>query len=94
MKPRIADESLEKSRIWKLTEINDSSQCRSLKLPDNLTAMRVSFDFLQSLSKSANQLIILLLMKFVCYFVSLFRAFLVYYIVSLLLIGGWFVVLS
>lgn len=42
VKPRIADESLEKSRIWKLTEINDSSQCRSLKLPDNLTAMRVN----------------------------------------------------
>ncbi|XP_024026087.1 topless-related protein 4 isoform X2 [Morus notabilis] len=42
VKPRIADESLDKSRIWKLTEINEPSQCRSLKLPDNLTAMRVS----------------------------------------------------
>ncbi|GLU09671.1 hypothetical protein SLE2022_265180 [Rubroshorea leprosula] len=42
IKPRIADESAEKSRIWKLTEINESSQCRSLRLPDNLTAMRVS----------------------------------------------------
>ncbi|PON63180.1 Topless-related protein [Parasponia andersonii] len=42
VKPRIADETLDKSRIWKLTEINEPSQCRSLRLPDNLTAMRVS----------------------------------------------------
>uniref|UniRef100_A0A5B7ANF3 Putative topless-related protein 4 isoform X1 n=1 Tax=Davidia involucrata TaxID=16924 RepID=A0A5B7ANF3_DAVIN len=42
VKPRIADESADKNRIWKLTEINEPSQCRSLRLPDNLTAMRVS----------------------------------------------------
>ncbi|XP_057485979.1 topless-related protein 4-like isoform X2 [Actinidia eriantha] len=42
VKPRIADESADKSRIWKLTEINEPSQCRSLRLPDTLTAMRVS----------------------------------------------------
>ncbi|XP_022730861.1 topless-related protein 4-like isoform X2 [Durio zibethinus] len=42
VKPRIADESVEKSRIWKLTEINEPLQCRSLRLPDSLTAMRVS----------------------------------------------------
>ncbi|XP_050387989.1 topless-related protein 4-like [Argentina anserina] len=42
VKPRIVDESVEKSRIWKLTEINEPSQCRSLRLPDNLAAMRVS----------------------------------------------------
>ncbi|CAN1786868.1 Topless-related protein 4 [Linum perenne] len=42
VKPRIADESVEKSRIWKSTEINESSQCRSLRLHDNLTAMRVA----------------------------------------------------
>ncbi|XP_021899272.1 topless-related protein 4-like [Carica papaya] len=42
VKPRIGDESMTKSRIWKLTEINEPSQCRSLRLPDNLTAMRVS----------------------------------------------------
>ncbi|XP_057967395.1 topless-related protein 4-like isoform X2 [Malania oleifera] len=41
VKPRIADESGDKSRIWKLTEINERSQCRSLKLLDNLSAMRV-----------------------------------------------------
>lgn len=41
VKPRIGDESMTKSRIWKLTEINEPSQCRSLRLPDNLTAMRV-----------------------------------------------------
>ncbi|XWS70724.1 hypothetical protein CRYUN_Cryun03dG0072000 [Craigia yunnanensis] len=42
VKPRIADESLDKSRIWKLTEINEPSQCRSSRLPDSLMAMRVS----------------------------------------------------
>ncbi|KAK8595678.1 hypothetical protein V6N12_064192 [Hibiscus sabdariffa] len=42
VKPRITDESVEKSRIWKLTEINEPSQCRTLRLPDSLTAMRVS----------------------------------------------------
>ncbi|KAH9761710.1 Topless-related protein 4 [Citrus sinensis] len=42
VKPKIADEAVEKSRIWKLTEITEPSQCRSLRLPDNLTAMRVS----------------------------------------------------
>ncbi|XVE98358.1 hypothetical protein REPUB_Repub03eG0099500 [Reevesia pubescens] len=42
VKPRIADESAEKSRIWKLTEINEPSQCRSSRLPDSLTAMRIS----------------------------------------------------
>lgn len=42
VKPRVTDESVEKSRIWKLTEIIEPSQCRSLRLPDNLTAVRVS----------------------------------------------------
>ncbi|KAF5198326.1 Topless-like [Thalictrum thalictroides] len=42
VKPRIVDESMEKSKIWKLTEINELSQCRSLRLPDNLLPTRVS----------------------------------------------------
>ncbi|KAF5204278.1 Topless-like, partial [Thalictrum thalictroides] len=42
VKPRIVDESMEKSKIWKLTEINELSQCRTLRLPDNLLPMRVS----------------------------------------------------
>jgi WD40 repeat protein len=42
VKPRIVDESADKSRIWKLTEVNEPSQCRSLRLPDTSTAMRVS----------------------------------------------------
>ncbi|XP_019150616.1 PREDICTED: topless-related protein 4-like [Ipomoea nil] len=42
VKPRITDEPADKSRVWKLTEINESSQCRFLKLPDNLTASRIS----------------------------------------------------
>ncbi|XP_031379042.1 topless-related protein 4-like isoform X2 [Punica granatum] len=41
VKPRIADDSTEKSRIWKLTEINEQSQCRSMRLPDSMTAMRI-----------------------------------------------------
>ncbi|XP_054821523.1 topless-related protein 4-like isoform X1 [Prosopis cineraria] len=42
VKPRIADEAVDKSRIWKLTEITELSQCRALKLPDNLSPSRVS----------------------------------------------------
>ncbi|KAF8034494.1 hypothetical protein BT93_C0724 [Corymbia citriodora subsp. variegata] len=42
VKPRIADESGDKSRIWKLTEINEPSQCYSIRLPDIITAPRVS----------------------------------------------------
>ncbi|KAI4376676.1 hypothetical protein MLD38_014413 [Melastoma candidum] len=41
VKPRIADESSDKSRIWKLTEINEPTQCRSLKLPDSVPASMV-----------------------------------------------------
>ncbi|XP_047329931.1 topless-related protein 4-like [Impatiens glandulifera] len=41
IKPRINDESADKTRIWKLTEVNEPSQCRSLRLPENLTS-RVS----------------------------------------------------
>ncbi|XP_075509796.1 topless-related protein 4-like isoform X1 [Primulina tabacum] len=41
-KPRIADESAEKSRIWKMAEVNEPSQCRSLRLPDNLASAKVS----------------------------------------------------
>lgn len=46
VKPRIVDEAVDKSRIWKLTEINEPSQCRSLKLPDSITVspMRVRSD--------------------------------------------------
>lgn len=51
VKPKIADEPVEKPKMWKSTEINEPSQCRSLRLPDNLTAMRVWF-FLCNLSRS------------------------------------------
>lgn len=42
VKPKFPDESADKSKIWKLTEISESSQCRSLRLPDSISAMRVS----------------------------------------------------
>ncbi|KAL8209389.1 hypothetical protein R6Q57_006121 [Mikania cordata] len=43
VKPRIVDEAMEKSRTWKLTEITEPTQCRSLRLPDNTSStMRVS----------------------------------------------------
>ncbi|KAL4179676.1 hypothetical protein AMTRI_Chr13g88480 [Amborella trichopoda] len=42
VKPRITDESMEKSKIWKLTEINEPSQCRSLRLPDNLLQIKAT----------------------------------------------------
>ncbi|OMO54350.1 hypothetical protein CCACVL1_27864 [Corchorus capsularis] len=40
VKPRVADE-LEKSKIWKLTEMNEPSQLRSLRLPDSLMPIKV-----------------------------------------------------
>ncbi|XP_059644986.1 topless-related protein 4-like isoform X2 [Cornus florida] len=40
VKPRITDE-IEKSKIWKLTEINDPSQLRFLRLPDSLLSVRI-----------------------------------------------------
>ncbi|KAJ6932393.1 topless-related protein 1 isoform X3 [Populus alba x Populus x berolinensis] len=42
VKPRIAEELNDKSKIWKLTEINEPSQCRSLRLPENLRATKIS----------------------------------------------------
>ncbi|KAG0495480.1 hypothetical protein HPP92_000171 [Vanilla planifolia] len=42
VKPRVMDELLEKSKIWKLTEITEPSQCSSLHLPDNLIAVKVA----------------------------------------------------
>lgn len=41
VKPRIADESLDKSKIWKLMEITESTQCRSIKLADNMRTSKV-----------------------------------------------------
>ncbi|CAN4113022.1 unnamed protein product [Withania somnifera] len=41
-RPRAAEEPVDKSRIWKPTEINEPSQCRSLKLPDSVTTPRVT----------------------------------------------------
>ncbi|KAL8256799.1 hypothetical protein R6Q59_028840 [Mikania micrantha] len=42
VKPRIGEESNDKSKIWKLTEINEASQCRSLKLPENMRVTKIS----------------------------------------------------
>ncbi|OMP01357.1 hypothetical protein COLO4_11946 [Corchorus olitorius] len=39
VKPRVADE-LEKSKIWKLTEMNEPSQLRSLRLQDSLMPIK------------------------------------------------------
>ncbi|GMH30687.1 hypothetical protein Nepgr_032530 [Nepenthes gracilis] len=41
VKPRV-EESVDKSKVWRPTEINEASQCRSLRLPDSISAMRVS----------------------------------------------------
>ncbi|KAL5988108.1 RNA polymerase II associated Paf1 complex subunit Tpr1 [Asimina triloba] len=41
VKPRLTDESTDKSKIWKLTEVNEPAQCRSLRLPET---MRVNKD--------------------------------------------------
>ncbi|KAI3803008.1 hypothetical protein L1987_31156 [Smallanthus sonchifolius] len=44
VKSRVGDESMEKSRIWKLTEITEPSQCRSLRLPDTTTSSTMRVD--------------------------------------------------
>lgn len=43
VKPRITEESNDKSKIWKVTEINEITQCRSLKLPENLRVTKVYY---------------------------------------------------
>ncbi|XP_060669272.1 topless-related protein 4-like isoform X2 [Ziziphus jujuba] len=40
VKPRINDD-LDKSKIWKLTEVNEPSQLRSLRLPDSLLPNKI-----------------------------------------------------
>ncbi|XP_010533140.1 PREDICTED: topless-related protein 4-like [Tarenaya hassleriana] len=42
VKPRITDDPMERSRTGKLTEISEPCQCRSVRLPDSLTATKVS----------------------------------------------------
>ncbi|XP_050231709.1 topless-related protein 1 [Mercurialis annua] len=42
VKPRINEESNDKSKIWKLTEISETSQCRSLRLPENVRVNKIS----------------------------------------------------
>ncbi|KAJ8773998.1 hypothetical protein K2173_009429 [Erythroxylum novogranatense] len=42
VKPRVAEEPNDKSKIWKLTEISEPSQCRSLRLPENLRVTKIS----------------------------------------------------
>ncbi|XP_055825437.1 protein TOPLESS-like isoform X2 [Solanum dulcamara] len=42
VRPWITEEPNDKSTIWKLTEISESSQCRSLKLPENLEVTKIS----------------------------------------------------
>jgi WD40 repeat protein len=42
VKPRIIEESNDKSKIWKLTEIAEPSQCRALKLPENMKVTKIS----------------------------------------------------
>ncbi|KAG8096738.1 hypothetical protein GUJ93_ZPchr0013g34568 [Zizania palustris] len=42
VKPRIVDESLDKSKVWKLMEITELNQCRSLKLTDNMRTSKIS----------------------------------------------------
>ncbi|CAI9113928.1 OLC1v1014633C2 [Oldenlandia corymbosa var. corymbosa] len=42
VKPRITEEANDKSKIWKLTEISESSQCRTSKLPENVRVPKIS----------------------------------------------------
>jgi len=43
VKPRISEEANDKSKIWKLTEINEPSHCSSLKLPENVRVNKVCY---------------------------------------------------
>lgn len=42
VKSRILEESNDKSKIWKLCEISEPSQCRSLRLPEHMRAAKIS----------------------------------------------------
>ncbi|XP_026660230.1 protein TPR3-like isoform X2 [Phoenix dactylifera] len=42
VKPRLVDESMDKLKIWKLTEINELVQCQSLRLVDNMRTSKIS----------------------------------------------------
>ncbi|CAL9763878.1 unnamed protein product [Musa acuminata subsp. burmannicoides] len=42
VKPKISDESMDKSKIWILSELNEPTQCRSLRLVDNLRTSKIS----------------------------------------------------
>ncbi|KAF8389153.1 hypothetical protein HHK36_025846 [Tetracentron sinense] len=42
VKSRLTEEANDKSKIWKLTEISEQTQCRSLRLPDNLRTTKIS----------------------------------------------------
>ncbi|GKE42802.1 topless-related protein 4-like protein isoform X1, partial [Tanacetum coccineum] len=38
-RPKIGDEAIDKSRMWKVTKISEPSQCLSLRLPDNTSSL-------------------------------------------------------
>ncbi|GMH17690.1 hypothetical protein Nepgr_019531 [Nepenthes gracilis] len=40
--PRITEETNDKSKIWKLSEINEPSHCRTLRLPENARVTKIS----------------------------------------------------
>ncbi|KAK9677244.1 hypothetical protein RND81_11G130300 [Saponaria officinalis] len=42
VKARILEENNDKSKIWKLTEINEPTQCRSLRLPEHMRAAKIA----------------------------------------------------
>lgn len=44
MKTRTDDE-VERPKIWKLTDVNESSQLRSLRLPDSLLSSKVNIKY-------------------------------------------------
>ncbi|KAJ3677253.1 hypothetical protein LUZ60_002977 [Juncus effusus] len=42
IKPRITEDPADKAKLWKLTEISEPAQCRSLRLMDNLRTSKIS----------------------------------------------------
>lgn len=41
VKPKIEDSVVEKGKVWKVLDIIDATQCRTMKLPDNLPTSKV-----------------------------------------------------
>ncbi|AAF27128.1 unknown protein; 52184-57536 [Arabidopsis thaliana] len=56
VKPVITEESNDKSKVWKLTEVGEPSQCRSLRLPENMRVTKTDITVLIWLDSNDSKL--------------------------------------